>query len=57
LLQESDLKVQLNQIRERLGEHDAQLNGIYEAIENLLDDKADKQIARDRKRIGFRPDE
>lgn len=51
------MKVQLNQIRERLGEHDAQLNGIYEAIENLLDDKADKQIARDRKRIGFRPDE
>jgi hypothetical protein len=41
----------------KLGEHDAQLNGIYEAIENLLDDKVDKQIAKDRKRIGFRPDE
>lgn len=37
--------------------HDAQLNGMYEAIENLLDDKVDKQTANERKRIGIRPDE
>jgi len=48
---------QFNELEARLGEHDVQLNGIYEAIENLLDDKVDKHTAKDRKRIGFRPDE
>ncbi len=56
-LQFKELSEQLQQIRQHLGEHDAQLNGIYTAIENLLDDKMDKQIAKERKRIGFRPDE
>jgi phage regulator Rha-like protein len=40
LLKESDLKEQLKQIRERPGEHDTQLNQIYDAMENLLDEKA-----------------
>ena len=48
---------QLEKFEMKLGEHDTQLNGIYEAIENLLDDKAEKQIAKANKRIGFRPDE
>ena len=52
-----ELSEQLELIKQHLGEHDAQLNGIYEAIENLLDDKVEKQTAKDRKRIGFRPDE
>jgi hypothetical protein len=26
-------------LKDRIGEHDVQLNSIYEAIENLLDDK------------------
>ena len=39
LLQENDLKEQLKQIKERLGEHDVQLNQIYDAMENLLDEK------------------
>jgi uncharacterized protein (DUF3084 family) len=38
-----DLKDQLRQIKERLGEHDEQLNQIYNALENLLDEKASKE--------------
>lgn len=30
LLMQTDLKAQLKEIRERLGEHDAQLNQIYD---------------------------
>ena len=52
-----ELSEQLELIKQHLGEHDTQLNGIYEAIENLLDEKVEKQTAKDRKRIGFRPDE
>ncbi len=39
LLQESDLQIQLREIRDRLGEHDTQLSQIYDAMENLLDKK------------------
>ena len=39
LLMQNDLKTQLKEIKERLGEHDVQLNQIYEAMENLLDEK------------------
>ncbi len=39
LLQESDLKMQLKATKERLGEYDAQLNQIYDAMENLLKKK------------------
>ena len=48
---------QLEKLELKLGEHDVQLNGIYQAIENLLDDKVGKQSAAATKRIGFRPDE
>jgi phage regulator Rha-like protein len=40
LLHQHDLKEQLKNIIERLGEHDVQLNQIYDAMENLLDEKA-----------------
>ncbi len=53
LLQESDLKMQLKAIKERLGEHDAQLNQIYDAMENLLEEKAAERKWDERKRIGF----
>ena len=43
-----------NEMYERLGEHDAQLNAIYDAIENLLDDKAEKKNWEERERIGFK---
>ena len=45
---------QLQEIRDRLGEHDVQLNSIYEAIENLLDEKAGQRNWEDRERIGFK---
>ena len=53
LIQENDLKAQLKAIKERLGEHDAQLNQIYDAMENLLDEKIAQRNWEDRKRIGF----
>lgn len=40
LIKQNDIKEQLKQIKERIGEHDVQLNQIYEAMENLLDEKA-----------------
>ena len=54
LLQENDLRQQLKIIKERLGEHDAQLNQIYDAMENLLDEKAAQRKWEDRERIGFK---
>jgi len=54
LLKQSDLKEQLREIRERLGEHDTQLNHIYDAMENLLDEKASQRKWDERERIGFK---
>lgn len=51
---QTDLKEQLKEIKERLGEHDVQLNQIYDAMENLLDEKAAERKWEDRERIGFR---
>jgi ORF6N domain-containing protein len=51
---ENDLVEQLKQIKERLGEHDVQLNQIYDALENLLDEKAEQRKWEDRDRIGFK---
>ena len=49
-----DIAGQLQEIRDRLGEHDVQLNSIYDAIENLLDDKSEEKTWQERERIGFR---
>ena len=54
LLLENNLKEQFRQIKERLGEHDAQLNQIYDAIGNLLDEKAAERKWDERKKIGFK---
>jgi len=54
LLSQSDLKEQLKGIKERLGEHDVQLNQIYDAVENLLDEKAAQRKWNERERIGFK---
>lgn len=54
LLRENDLKEHMKQIKNHLGEHDAQLNQIYEAMENLLDEKAPQRKWSDRERIGFK---
>ena len=54
ILHQTDLKEQLREIMQRLGEHDVQLNSIYDAMENLLDDKAVQRKWEDRQRIGFK---
>lgn len=54
LLSELNFKEQLKQIKERLGEHDAQLNQLYDAMENLLDEKVAQRKWEDRERIGFK---
>lgn len=54
LLSQSDLRQQLNEIKDRIGEHDAQLNQIYDAMENLLDEKAAERKWDERERIGFK---
>ena len=40
--------------RREPGEHDVQLNQIYDALENLLDEKAAQRKWDDRERIGFK---
>ena len=54
LLKQNDIKEQLKEIKERIGEHDVQLNQIYDAMENLLDEKAAHHKWEDRERIGFK---
>ena len=54
LLKQNDIKEQLKEIKERIGEHDVQLNQIYDAMENLLDEKAAQRKWKDRERIGFK---
>ena len=54
LFKQSDLKEQLKEIKEQLGEHDVQLNQIYDAMENLLDEKAAQRKWNERERIGFK---
>ncbi len=54
VLKQTDIKEQLKEIKERLGEHDVQLNQIYDAMENLLDEKAAQRKWEDRQRIGFK---
>jgi hypothetical protein len=53
-IKQNDLKEQLKEIKERLGEHDIQLNQIYDAMENLLDEKATQRKWDERERIGFK---
>ena len=54
LLLQNDLKEQLREIKERLGEHDSQLSHIYDAMENLLDEKAAQRKWDEREKIGFK---
>lgn len=56
--QYGDIVEQLSELKDRIGNHDAQLNQIYEALENLLDEKVEVQEKKDtwtnRERIGFK---
>lgn len=53
LLIQSDFKLQLDLIKDRLSGYDAQLNQIYDAIENIMDETAAKNKWDNRTRIGF----
>ena len=48
----------VQELKERIGEHDVQLKSIYDAIENLLDEKAEEKLKKisweERERIGFK---
>lgn len=54
----NDIANKVNQLFERLGEHDVQLSQIYESLENMLDketDKANEKLKwQERERIGFK---
>ncbi len=50
---QTGLKEQLQEIKNRIGEHDVQLSQIYDALENMLDEKAAQRKWDDRERIGF----
>ena len=53
-VQPMDLRTQLQEVKVRFGEHDIQLNQIYDAIENLLDENAAQRKWDNRERIGFK---
>jgi len=53
-LQQMDTTAQLKEITERLTEHDVQLNQIYDAMENLLDERIAQKKWEERERIGFK---
>ena len=57
-IQYKDILEQLDGLREKIGSHDAQLNQIYEALENMLDKKTDEEMKlefwKKRERIGFK---
>ena len=53
-LSHMDLKQQLQEIKDRIGEHDVQLNEIYDAMENLMDEKIAQKSWEERERIGFK---
>lgn len=54
LIKNVSIKGQLQELRERLGEHDIQLNKIYDTIEHLLDLSIAKVKWEDRNKIGFK---
>lgn len=54
LLKQGNINEQLTEIKERIGEHDVQLNELYDAMENLIDEKIAQIKWKDRERIGFK---
>lgn len=54
LLKQSNINEQLLEIKGRLGEHDVQLNELYDAMDNMLDEKIAQLKWKDRERIGIK---
>ena len=44
------------ELKEIAGSHNIQLSQIYDALENLMDEKMEQKKWSERKRIGFKPD-
>lgn len=53
-IQYADIIEQLKELKDKVGNHDAQLNQIYDAIENLLDEKVEQKKWNERDRIGYK---
>ncbi len=53
-LTHKDIKKQISEIRKKVGIHDLQLTHLYEAIENLLSEKAAEIKWNERNRIGYK---
>lgn len=53
VLEQGDIRDQLKQIQQHITEHDVQLSSIYDAIENLPDEKAAQRKWAHRDRAGF----
>ena len=49
---------QIKMLFDRIGEHDVQLSAIYDALENLMDEKGEEKVTKtgweERERIGFK---
>ena len=54
VLQYNDLAEQIVEIKQSVSNHNEQLDQIYSAIENLLDEKVEQKTWAERERIGFR---
>lgn len=54
VLQYNDLAEQIVDIKQSVSNHNEQLSQIYNAIENLVDEKAAQQKWTERERIGFK---
>ena len=54
LIKNATIKGQLQEMRERIGEHDVQLNKIYDTIEHLLDLTINRVKWNERNIIGFK---
>jgi phage regulator Rha-like protein len=53
-LRNTEVWDQLKELKDKISEHDVQLSQIYDAIENLLDEKEELKTWKDRERIGFK---
>jgi len=53
-IQYDGLLEQLRELKDQVGNHDAQLNQIYDAIENLLNEKVEEKKWKEREKIGFK---
>lgn len=48
------IAAEIKKLIDKVGEHDIQLAGIYDAIEDLLDKKVQQETWQERERIGFK---